>query len=155
MELTNFLWHLGALIAAIWAGFSYRALLFRQQELEAGVLSSLLLTKADLVAPDAPGPLPRHLSLLRSVRVRALSWFADELSRRHGCLVLWQDNEMLMRLSDEHWRGAVAGLYQFLQHPKKLVFTRGQACILHWHDAVSGSGEWVVVSREGGSNVAQ
>ncbi|MBM3382940.1 MAG: hypothetical protein FJY29_10925 [Betaproteobacteria bacterium] len=149
MELTNLLWHLGALVAALWAGFSYRALLARQQELEAGVVVSLLLSKAEVPLPEAPRPSPRHLAALRSSRVRALAWFADEFERRYSCSVVWKNRESLLELTDEHWRNALAALYELLMHPEPIVVKRGKQSVLDWQQQVSAGGHWTVVSEKG------
>lgn len=148
MELTNLLWHLGALIAALWAGFSYRTLLLRQQELESGVLASLLLPQADTADSQAARPSTRQLSLLRSARVRALGWFVDEFAHRHGCKLVWKDRELLIGLSDEHWRQAVSDLYERLLRPGRLL-SSAQPCLLDWQRPDNAVGQWIVVSESG------
>jgi hypothetical protein len=153
MELTNLIWHLGALIGALWAGFSYRALLLRQQELEGGVLVSLLVPQANSTDAENTRQSQRQLSLLRSARARALAWFVDEFARRHNRDLSWKNRDAVLGLTDEQWRLAISGLFEFLQRPQNLPAAVQQICVLEWQQVAATTGQWAVASEKGNVDV--
>lgn len=143
MELTNLIWHLGALLASLWAAFSYRSLLVRQKELEEGVLASLLESRAEMSTASDDLGSPRHLALQRSVRTRALRWYSDEFTRRCQVSITWQNMSSLLTLPDHQWRRAVTAL-QFLLVEQKLPLEGAVTKLkLTWKSEDDGLGKWV------------
>ncbi|MEY4064080.1 MAG: hypothetical protein RIR26_288 [Pseudomonadota bacterium] len=148
MELTNLVWHLGALVAAVWAAFAYRSLVFSRGELEQGVVGSLLPPTES----GRPSALPiassaAFLARRRSVRSRALRWFASELQRRRRITVQW--NATIFALSDEEWRLALMELYAHLNAPVPSDASPSQTCSLTWSGEAGKTVQWSVKSTAG------
>lgn len=143
MELTNLIWHLGALLASVWAGFAYRGLLLRQKELEEAVLVSLLQEVNDTGCAATDGMSTRQLAQKRSTRARALRWFCDEFLRRYSSRVSWGDSSYLMLLPDEQWRAALSGLYALLRDREDKLALHSSASVLTWQATAHGAGKWL------------
>jgi hypothetical protein len=143
MELTNLMWHLGALLASVWAGFAYRGLLQRQKELEEAVLVSLLQEANDNGSAASDGMSARQLAHIRSTRARALRWFCDEFLRRYSSRVRWGDSSHLLLLPEEQWRMALSGLYVLLRDREDKLALHSSASVLTWQANVHGSGKWL------------
>lgn len=148
MELTNLVWHLGALVAAVWAAFAYRSLVFSRAEMEQAVLATVLLpTGAE--APQSSHVLSQGalLARRRSLRARALHWFASELRRRKGIDLRWPRS--IFETSDEIWRAALADLYVYLNPPVQLVPPSSPVRVLTWVDEDGKPVGWSVESTTG------
>lgn len=147
MELTNLIWHLGALLAALWAAFAYRALLTRSTELEQGVLASLLDHSVDGPATQADGGQERMVIRRRSVRTRALRWFVDEFARRRSVVVEWQDLKSLVQMSEQQWQFALGSLLESLNDLNRWNLRNGHHVVLQWRASETVSGEWVLTDK--------
>ena len=143
MELTNLIWHLGALLASVWAGFAYRGLLLRQKELEEAVLVSLLQEAKQKASAVSEGLSTRQLTQKRSTRARALRWFCEEFMRRYSCEVSWSDPSRLLILPDEQWRMAISELYNLLKELEDKQALRASVSVLTWQATSDGAGKWL------------
>lgn len=147
MDLTNFIWHLGAALAALWAGFAYRANKSRLVELENGVLASLLELECEV--DETPEPVLKRRRV--SARARALRWFAAELARTQGVQVEFLNKQALVDLAQTDWLSAVRRLFALLTHKAFFDRLRGQTCQLVWC-IEGGAGHWSIVNRKGGQH---
>ncbi len=143
MELTNLMWHLGALLASVWAGFAYRGLLLRQKELEEGVLVSLLQEANVTGCAATDGMSARQLARKRSTRARALRWFCEEFLRRYSSRVSWGNSSHLLLLPDEQWRMALSELYLLLRDREDKLALHSAASVLTWQATHDGAGKWL------------
>jgi len=143
MELTNLMWHLGALLASVWAGFAYRGLLLRQKELEEAVLVSLLQEANVTGSAATDGMSARQLAQKRSTRARALRWFCEEFLRRYSSRVSWGNSSYLLLLPDEQWRMALSELYLLLRDREDKLALHSAASVLTWQATHDGAGKWL------------
>jgi hypothetical protein len=143
MELTNLMWHLGALLASVWAGFAYRGLLLRQKELEEAVLVSLLQEANVTGCAATDGMSARQLARKRSTRARALRWFCEEFLRRYSSRVSWGNSSHLLLLPDEQWRTALSELYLLLRDREDKLALHSAASVLTWQATHDGAGKWL------------
>lgn len=143
MELTNLIWHLGALLASVWAGFAYRGLLLRQKELEEAVLVSLLQDVNDTACVVTDGISTLQLAQKRSTRARALRWFCNEFLLKYSSRVSWGDSSYLMLLPDDQWRAALSGLYALLRDREDKLALHSSASALTWQATAHDSGKWL------------
>ena len=145
MELTNLIWHLGALLAAIWAAFAYRSMLMRNKELEEGVLVSLLERKVE----SSVVPSQRQLALRRSARARALRWYSEEFLRRNHVALTWKDMPTLLALSEESWRAVISELHETLMQRGMPMGWLKHGIQGEWKVRDDGQGEWVIKENVG------
>lgn len=145
MELTNFIWHLGAALAAVWAALAYRSLKRKTVELEQGVLASLFAEESAGAGEDSSALA--QIRRRNAARVRALRWFADEFSQMHDVRVQYANRQALLELSHSEWCLAAQKLFKAL---KKKAFFRGveyRRCRLTW-GGVGANGQWVFESEK-------
>lgn len=141
MELTNFIWHLGAALAAVWAALAYRSVKRKTVELEHGVLASLLAEEV-----TSEGQTSSGLAQIRrrnAARVRALRWFADEFSQVHDVRVQYANRQALLELSHSEWCLAAQKLYSMLINKAFSGGVEYRPCQLTW-SGVGANGQWVV-----------
>ena len=147
MELTNFIWHLGAALAALWAGLAYRSLKLKLIELEQGVLASLLERTDEGSASNTPARMRRRAS----VRARALRWFSAKLERKHGTQIEFSNRQVLYELGQSDWNLAVHLLSDLLNDEAFFRNRAGHACQLIWFSEGT-TGRWVLEEWSGGKH---
>jgi hypothetical protein len=151
MDLTNLIWHLGSALAALWAGFAYRALRAQYTEFRQAVMGSLM--------PETP----LHQ---KSLRVRSLRWILDEFVREHDVQLDILSKKELLLIEQSEWTAAILSLLSLVsRNPKSSILvidesgqelsaenfmkmlkeTRGRSRVLRmrWHgEAKIGGGRW-------------
>jgi hypothetical protein len=165
MELTNLIWHLGAALAALWAGLAYRSLSARYAEVRESVLPSVLQVHKTESGESTAFVLPAQE---RSSRVRALRWMVTEFARNYGVECTVGEQQTLLSVGRTQWARAVAQLFECSQGPSRLppspfwldekggrisasAFAealnqfkmQGQIIVLNWNEAAfEGQGGW-------------
>ncbi|MEY2987831.1 MAG: hypothetical protein RJB13_1352 [Pseudomonadota bacterium] len=147
MELTNFIWHLGAALAAIWAGLAHRSLKIKLNDLEQGVLASLLENEGEVETHRAPAYKRRRVS----ARARALRWFSSDLARSRGIQVEFANRQALYDLPQGDWCLAVRRLSVLLTDKAFCGASLGRICQLSWLSEGT-AGRWVVENWKGGEH---
>lgn len=112
MELTNLIWHLGAAIAALWAGFAYRGLRARYADLTESVLPSVLRIHTAHQLDSGGQALSAKE---RSSRVRALRWLVSEFGRHYGIQCTVDDQQSFVLLATQQWLTAFSQLFECSQ----------------------------------------
>lgn len=146
MELTNLIWHLGAALAAIWAGLAYRSLNHRFVELEQGLLTSLVLDDSALAEADGATRDNRRRQVARA---RAVRWIASELKRTHGLQLEIRDKKTLFELPHSDWCRAISRLHDFVSGRDARVTTLQGPVGVQW-TGEGRDGRWVLVALKGG-----
>ncbi|NBO38037.1 hypothetical protein EBU99_05590 [bacterium] len=129
MDLTSLIWHLAALLAALWASLAYRSLVSRYRELQEGLVVSLL-----------SGPrLQGKIASRRSARIRALRWFSEELSRIHRRAIrvdVCKGDSELLQADHSLWCEAMCKLHDMSQDKNfPLSLPEDKAILLCWASA--------------------
>ena len=147
MELTNFIWHLGAVLAALWAGLAYRSLKVKFIELEQGVMASLLEDEGSGDSPLSPALERRRVS----VRARALRWFSRELARKRQVQVEFSNRQNLYQMPQSEWCVATRRLSGLFVDDAFFGGVSERACQLMW-TSEGGAGHWMIESWKGGKH---